>query len=259
MVGCKKGRRDCVYPPPSTKPSSRANPRSGESRQFLQESDSSDDNEAGDLRGLETIVDDEAEAEQPSRSSSTVSIMKTGLTLSKKQSGRKRISESSDGSSVSNAEIAAPLDSRDLPSSSFHLSPRREVSALPGMARLPEDLRFFLTYHQEKINHHHYFLRQEADEFVRERIIEHALKYEPLLYAVVGFSAFHHTLHQPHGKLCDFLKYYSSSLTLLRESLASGEPHSEATLITMLQLTTFEVREFPPFALIMADKSSRSA
>lgn len=68
-----------------------------------------------------------------------------------------------------------------------------------------------------------------------------ALEYEPLLYAVVAFAAYHHTLEQPQGKINDFLKYYNQSIQLLLKSLASGEKHSEATLATVLQLSTFEV------------------
>jgi hypothetical protein len=67
------------------------------------------------------------------------------------------------------------------------------------------------------------------------------LHYEPLLYALVGFSAYHYSLHSPGGKLYTFLQYYNKALTLLRKSLGSGEEHSEATLCTVLVLTTFEV------------------
>jgi hypothetical protein len=67
------------------------------------------------------------------------------------------------------------------------------------------------------------------------------LHYEPLLYALVGLAAYHHSLHTPGGKLYTFLKYYNKALVLLRKSLGSGEEHSEATLCTVLVLTTFEV------------------
>jgi hypothetical protein len=57
----------------------------------------------------------------------------------------------------------------------------------------------------------------------------------------VGFSAYHHTLQTPGAKLYTFLKYYNKALVLLRKSLGSGEEYTEATLCTVLMLTTFEV------------------
>lgn len=83
-------------------------------------------------------------------------------------------------------------------------------------------------------------MRQSSARFIHHSIIELALGYDPLLYALVGFAAYHHTL-QSGGKLYAFLKYYNKALVLLRKSLESGEEHSEATLCTVLVLTTFEV------------------
>lgn len=123
----------------------------------------------------------------------------------------------------------------------FVQRPARNLPDIFKIKRLQEHVKFFLTYHQERINHHHYFMNLASDLFFRGTLIDMALEYEPLLYAVVGFAAYHHTLEQPHGKLNDFLKYYNQSIQLLRKSLASGEKHSEATLATILQLSTFEV------------------
>lgn len=82
---------------------------------------------------------------------------------------------------------------------------------------------------------------RDGDRFVHQSLIELALQYDPLLYAVVGFAAYHHCVQTGNGKLYTFLKYYNMALKLLRKSLASSEEHSEATLITVLVLTTFEV------------------
>jgi hypothetical protein len=122
-------------------------------------------------------------------------------------------------------------------------------------SRLSEDLRFYLDFHQQFISHEHFFLRQSSARFINHSIIELALGYEPLLYALVGFAAYHHTL-QSGGKLYTFLKYYNKALVLLRKSLESGEEHSEATLCTVLVLTTFEVigiRRFSPSGLQSLD------
>ncbi|KAJ5232949.1 hypothetical protein N7468_005905 [Penicillium chermesinum] len=111
---------------------------------------------------------------------------------------------------------------------------------LLNAAQLPDDIRFFLNFHQEFLTHEHFFLRQPSTPFIQHHLIELALQYEPLLYALVGFSAYHHTLQAPDGKLYSFLKYYNKALALLRKSLGSGEDHCLATLCTVLVLTTFE-------------------
>lgn len=77
--------------------------------------------------------------------------------------------------------------------------------------------------------------------FFRGTLFDLALDYKPLLYALVGFAAYHYSLEKPDGKMYEFLKYYDRSLQLLRKSLASGEKHTEAMLATVLQLSTFEV------------------
>jgi hypothetical protein len=115
------------------------------------------------------------------------------------------------------------------------------TAELINNARLPDDLRFYLNFHQEFMNPPHFFLRQSCYYFIHYSLVDLALQYEPLLYALVGFSAYHHSLHSPGAKLYKFLKYYNKSLVLLRKSLGSGEEHSEATLCTVLVLTTFEV------------------
>ena len=88
---------------------------------------------------------------------------------------------------------------------------------------------------------HHYFFKHDASHFFRTLLIEQAIMYEPLLYAVTGFAAFHLTVKRIDGKMQDFLGYYNKSVSSLRESLASREPHTDATVLTVLQLATFEV------------------
>lgn len=72
-----------------------------------------------------------------------------------------------------------------------------------------------------------------------------ALQNESLLYAVVGFAAFKRMLNDPNGKIEDFLQYYTHSLTLLLGLLKKqGEAKYDiATLLTILQLATLEVRQ----------------
>lgn len=120
------------------------------------------------------------------------------------------------------------------------------ISDLLNSTRLSDDLQFYLNFYQEFISPNHFFLRQNSARFIHHSMIELALGYEPLLYALVGFSAYHHTLQTPGGKLYTFLRYYNKALVLLRRSLGSGEEHTEATLCTVLVLETFEVNNCIP-------------
>ena len=70
-------------------------------------------------------------------------------------------------------------------------------------------------------------------------MIQLALRYDPLLYALVGFAAYHCTIEKPDGKLGDFLGYYQKSVTLLRQTFRNRP--SIATVLTILQLATIEV------------------
>ena len=107
-------------------------------------------------------------------------------------------------------------------------------------AHLKEDVQKYLEFHQDHITHYHYIIHCDPGNFFHTDLIDLALTYEPLLYAVVGFAAYYHTLRQPEGKLSSFLSYYSRSLSLLMQSLQSGQPRTEATILTILQLATFE-------------------
>lgn len=118
----------------------------------------------------------------------------------------------------------------------------QEIADIPGTAALSEDVRFFLAYHHTHVTYNHYFLKSVSEQFVQKSLIEYAMKYEPLLYAVIGFSAYHYTIRQPSGKLHTFLRYYNKSVSLLRKSLQAGDQHSRGMLMTILQLATFEVR-----------------
>lgn len=112
---------------------------------------------------------------------------------------------------------------------------------LKSWAHLPPDLQLYLEYHQRNLNYHHYFFKHDANHFLHISLIEHALLYEPLLYAVVGFAAFHMTVKRANSRIESFLGLYNKSVSLLRRSLAQGQKHTDATVLTILQLAAFEV------------------
>lgn len=98
-----------------------------------------------------------------------------------------------------------------------------------------------MKYHRDHLTHHHYAIKYDGGDFLKSTFLEIALSYEPLLYAITAFSAYFHTLALPNGKVQQFLGYYDKSVSLLRQSLMKNPKHTVATLLTILQLATFEV------------------
>ena len=107
---------------------------------------------------------------------------------------------------------------------------------------MPKDVRFYIKYHRDQLSYHHYSLKYDGGDFLKTTFLEIALGYEPLLYAITAFAAYFHTLESPNGKVQQFLGYYDKSVSLLRQSLVKSPRHTVATLLTILQLATFEVR-----------------
>ena len=139
-------------------------------------------------------------------------------------------------------EAASPL-ARAQTSTPIHQasrsSSRPRVLAERKIHELPEDIRFYLQYASTKMSHHHWGVRIDHQKFFRRTMIQLALRYDPLLYALVGFAAYHCTIEKPDGKLGDFLGYYQKSVTLLRQTFRNRP--SIATVLTILQLATIEV------------------
>ena len=156
------------------------------------------------------------------------------------------------GRDVKETSLSPQTDDSSVPSASRSMSdgpqqPRKFSSASTATSQdalswscLPTDVQSQLEYHQT-LTHHQYFFKHDATEFIHVCLVEYALNFEPLLYAIVGFAAFHRTLQNPNGKIQDFLGYYNKSVTLLRRSLFEGHHPTHATLLTILQLATFEV------------------
>ena len=111
----------------------------------------------------------------------------------------------------------------------------------PDWSHLPQELQFYLRYFCDHITHFHYCMIDDHEDFFRTVLVGYAVQNEPLLYAVVGFAAYHHTLKNPNGRIMEFLQYYNRSVTLLLAYLKKQGKHSVATLLTILQLATIEV------------------
>jgi hypothetical protein len=113
-------------------------------------------------------------------------------------------------------------------------------------SQLSQDVKFYLQYARTKLTPYHWGFKYYESPFLRTTLLEVAVRFEPLLYAVVGFAAYHHTLTKTNGKLHDFLDYYNKSVSLLRQSLRKNEKHTVGTLLTILQLATIEVCSLSP-------------
>lgn len=152
----------------------------------------------------------------------------------------KSVSPSTDESSVISKSRSASSTFAQSETPSFNSA--NTSLDVTRWSHLPGDLQYYLDFHQNRLNYHHYLFKHDAAEFIHGILLDAALKYEPLLYAVVGFAAFHSTLQKHNGKIQDFLGYYNKSVSLLLKSLQSGQKHTDATMMTILQLAAFEVR-----------------
>ena len=159
--------------------------------------------------------------------------------------------DTSDPPSLRHGKSPTPSteDSTSLDALTEAISPRASESSThrrtTSNKRLPvltNDLKLALTYARTKLGTQHYGFKYHDSPFLRNTLIEVALRFEPLLYAVAGFAAYHHTLSKSSGRIGDFLAFYTKSVSSLRVSLKETQKPSVGTLLTVLQLATIEVR-----------------
>jgi hypothetical protein len=133
--------------------------------------------------------------------------------------------------------VGKPGKQRTLASSDV----KSHQSTRPEWTKFSPAVQFYLRYHETHLTRHHYLLKYESHSFLRTTFLDFAVGNEALLYSVVGFAAYHHTVTRPDGQIRDFLQYYNTSVTLLRAVLTKSKKHDMAALLTILQLATFEV------------------
>ena len=249
-IGCRKGSRECTYPEPRSTPRpstgskrDRASTVAGDSRSASDGNDSSDESAAieqarteGEVREPGAPSLKTSQSEQASFKSETSSLAEQPRQSEERVKFESSLSPSTETSSAS---ASAGWSEKTEKSSSISTDVSHEDRA---WSHLSQDLQFYLEYHTTRLTYHHYFFKHDANHFLHNILIEHALKYEPLLYAVVGFAAFHLTVARADGRIQDFLGYYNISVSLLRKSLVENQKHTDATMLTILQLATFEVR-----------------
>ena len=249
-IGCKKGSRECTYPEPRSNPKSSSGSKRNQPYIAAEDSRSSSD----DSDSLEESTPIErrrkrsgpqkprASSLQTSQSKQAQSKPRTpSLIEQPRQSVQPVRHESS--LSPSTEDSSAPASNGWFEKPEKYSSVSTDVSQEDrAWSHLSQDLQFYLEYHTTHLNYHHYFFKHDANHFLHKILVEHALQYDPLLYAVVGFAAFQFTVTRPDGKIQDFLSYYNKSVSLLLKSLVEHQKHTDATMLTILQLATFEVR-----------------
>jgi hypothetical protein len=204
MTGCRKGKRECIYPEPSSAIKTRRGSPKGRSKE-------------------------EDELSSPDSGS--------GLDMD------------NDVTPLSAVHVSRHVSDRNVPTTpeigkpsvlQFQNSTKEESPGVKTVDTLPEDQRFYLNYVHETLWPHHYVFNLDESGFLSHTLIDTALQFDPLLYAVVCFGAYHHTIHRPDGQISHFLKYHNASVKSLRESLGRGQKNF-ATVLTILQLATIEV------------------
>ncbi len=213
VLGCRKGSRTCIYPEPrlDTKP----NP----SKMQRQSRSASSNTRRAPISPLHDhtwpsvarVVESKETSFSPSTDNSSVLFATQSISPGLDQSKKFR------SVSTVTSQKASPW---------FHLAPK---------------LQYHLEYHQH-LSYNYYFLGHDSSNFIHNTLVEHAISYKRLLYAIVGFAAFLEILQNCKGKIQAFLGYYDKSIMLLRKSLSERQKHTHATLLTILQLATFEVR-----------------
>ena len=251
ILGCQKGSRDCTYPESRTTPSNSGASKREQSGTTAEDSEPSpDEDNSAEIplsegrRGQKIKSDKPAsESSKSSKGSHSSTISRRGTATSPAEQPRPTVEQVKQESGLSPSTEASSTPTStglDKPAkfSSVSTEPPQDTKA---WSQLPPDLQYYLDYHKTHLTSHHWFFKHDANHFLHTILVDLALHYDPLLYAVVGFAAFQSTVTRPGGKIQDFLGYYNKSVSLLRKSLYNNERHTDATMLTILQLATFEV------------------
>ena len=238
-IGCRKGKRECIYPGASTSAASSSKPsrkgsKAGESNESA--SSASEDEEGDGKSALPAILDHEEDISEPQSAASSQSRKSSNAALA-----------ASRGSIASTAETGS--SSRDASRPQANRAPSKH-SVKPSISHssrwpgLPRDVKAYLKYHKQSLSHHHYAFKYDAGDFLKTTFLEIAMNddSQALLYAIVAFAAYHHAVASGDNKISPFLSYYNRSINMLKTSLETKRPNV-TTLLTILQLATIEVSD----------------
>jgi hypothetical protein len=234
-LGCRKGGRECIYPDKeSNQKSSRSGSKSEKSS--AEGTSSPEDHEDETNEHLPVIHDyeeddDDMDVGFMSKSQDLCDSSNTPASTLDQST-----SPSTEASSTVPPAMRQTLSRRSSAQATKTMAPSRNASLMP------KDIQFYLNYFKDHITHHHYSLKRDPHNFLKGDFLNHAMKYEPLKYAVVGYAAYFHTISQPDGRMSTFLQYYNESVSRLRLSITRNKKQGLATFLTILQLASIEAR-----------------
>ncbi|CAK4031833.1 Adhesion and hyphal regulator 1 [Lecanosticta acicola] len=232
---CRKGKRECTYPGNTSSPSpSSSKPAKGSSKGKDSPGDSTPSGSEIDVDEripLSAIPDEDEDDIDESEPASAISQNLTDLSSSTR-----------DGNLSPFEDALARGSSRPQPVRSNSRQSIKSGFAQSGRwATLPKDVRYFLRYHRDNMSHHHYAFKYDGGEFLKTTFLEIAMNEgsAALLYAIVAFAAYHHSISRNDDNISLFLSYYNKSIAYLQHSL-KNKRHNVATLLAILQLATIE-------------------
>ena len=237
FAGCRKGNRECAYPDPTASKSPSEGKSGNPKNQDDEGSSGEESNEGEDQEPLEAIIDEDESQPESSRRGLAQGI----------RAGNAPNYTGSDTPSLVTDQGLSPTPSTEgsaySTTAATVLWEKSRGKTRPSERALPTDIKFFLKYFVDHITYLHYSLKMNTDDVLRGAFLDVAVSpgNEALLNAVVGFSAYHYTLHNPQGRIQHFLQYYNKAVTLLLASLKKSEKPSLGTLLCMLQLAAIEV------------------
>lgn len=190
------------------------------------------------------IIHDEDETEELSPPGGPIARARGTRNLGKAGARRLARRHSSESLSQEGTKRSSSPSTSTTGSASANTIQSYEPEGRADWALVHPEFQPYIDYFVENITNYHYSLANDGDDFFSSILPSMAVRHEPLLYALVGFSAYNATLQNPNGKLQDFLHYYNKSVTLLLGCLKRKETNNVPTLVTILQLVTIEVRFF---------------
>jgi hypothetical protein len=236
VVGCRKGNRECLYPDAqSSQKSARSGSKSGQSS-VVEGASSPEDQDDDDLDRLPSIMDDEEEEYDydDAPMSGSPEFRDSSHTPAS-------ILDQSTSPSTSASSTVPPTARPSISRKGSTQAPKL-VPPVKSSSAKTLDVYFYLDYFRKHMTVHHYSLKRDTHNFLKGDFLAHALKFEPLKYAVAGYAAFFHTLSQPDGRMSTFLQFYNESVSRLRISITKNRKQGLATFLTILQLASIEVR-----------------
>lgn len=227
-TGCRKGKRECAYPgnssstPRPSKSSGKSKGSPGGSSPSGSDIDGDDDEP---LSALPDNEDDDIVNEGPQSATTSRHRLSTSASMTPQIE------------TTPSTTRGKPQPGEGVPRQANSL----EFSRSARWSSLQKDVKYYLKYHRDSLTHHHYAFKYDGGDFLKTTFLEIALNdgSAALLYAIVAFAAYHHSISRHNKRISEFLFYYNKSIACLQQSLKSKR-HNVATLLTILQLATIE-------------------